>query len=172
MVFYTLEAYWRLGISNLTWQAKIKLHLWSLKVSRSCECLLVSPMKLELWQFFTRNTSQVDKTVLYCTESVVHNCTIFLCSLDVRNIVQGGDPLYAGFFSTQGSGGYTWPKWVRFFAKNNCLGCEPEKKNKFWWKKSFLWPREAVFCDLRSFPKNKDRSPKIRINLPTLSSAH
>ena len=49
---------------------------------------------------------------------LVHNCTIFLCSLDVRNIVQGGDPLYAGFFSTQGSGGYTWPKWVRFFAKN------------------------------------------------------
>ena len=61
--------------------------------------------------------------------AVVHNCTIFLCSLDVRNIVQGGDPLYVGFFSTQGSGGYTWPKWVRFFAKNNCLGCEPENKN-------------------------------------------
>ena len=38
---------------------------------------------------------------------VVHNCTIFLWSLDVRNIVQGGDPLYAAFFSTQGSGGYT-----------------------------------------------------------------
>ena len=34
---------------------------------------------------------------------VVHNCTIFLLPLDVRNIVQGGDPLYAGFFSTQGS---------------------------------------------------------------------
>ena len=49
---------------------KIKLHLWSLKVSRSCECLLVSPMKLELWQFFKRNTSHVDKTVFYCTESV------------------------------------------------------------------------------------------------------
>ena len=30
---------------------------------------------------------------------LVHNCTIFLCSLDVRNIVQGGNPLYAGFFS-------------------------------------------------------------------------
>ena len=29
---------------------------------------------------------------------VEHNCTIFLCSLDVRNIVQGGDPLYAFFF--------------------------------------------------------------------------
>ena len=38
---------------------------------------------------------------------IEHNCTIFLCSLDVRNIVQGGDPLYAVFFSTQGSGGYT-----------------------------------------------------------------
>ena len=38
---------------------------------------------------------------------LVHNCTIFLCSLDVRNIVQCGDPLYTGFFSTQGSGGYT-----------------------------------------------------------------
>ena len=63
-------------------------------------------------------------------------------------------------------------KMSAFFAKNNCLGCEPEKKNKSWWKKSFLWPGEAVFCDLRSFPKNKDRSPKIRINLPTLSSAH
>ena len=31
-------------------------------------------------------------------DNVVHNRTIFLCSLDVRNIVQGGDPLYAGFF--------------------------------------------------------------------------
>ena len=40
-------------------------------------------------------------------DEIVHNCTIFLLPLDVRNIVQGGDPLYAGFFSTQGSGGYT-----------------------------------------------------------------
>ena len=40
-------------------------------------------------------------------KDVVHNCTIFLLPLDVRNIVQGGDPLYAVFFSTQGSGGYT-----------------------------------------------------------------
>ena len=29
---------------------------------------------------------------------LVHNCTIFLWSLDIRNIVQGGDPLYAIFF--------------------------------------------------------------------------
>ena len=38
---------------------------------------------------------------------VVHNCTIFLCSLDVRNIVQGGDPLYAAVNHKQGCGGYT-----------------------------------------------------------------
>ena len=35
---------------------------------------------------------------LLSTSVLVHNCTIFLCSLDVRNIVQGGDPLYAVFF--------------------------------------------------------------------------
>ena len=38
---------------------------------------------------------------------LVHNCTIFLCSLDVRNIVQGGDPLYAAVNHKQGCGGYT-----------------------------------------------------------------
>ena len=47
------------------------------------------------------------EVALYVRRMLEHNCTIFLCSLDVRNIVQGGDPLYAGFFSTQGSGGYT-----------------------------------------------------------------
>ena len=55
---------------------------------------------------------------------LVHSCTIFLLLLLLlgwRNIVQGGNPLYAGFFSTQGSGGHTWTKWVRFFAKNTWL---------------------------------------------------
>ena len=52
---------------------------------------------------------------------IVHNCTIFLCSLDVRNIVQGGDPLYAGVNHKEGCGGHNLPKWVRFFAKNTCL---------------------------------------------------
>ena len=50
---------------------------------------------------------QVEREKMEDGGRLVHNCTIFLCSLDVRNIVQGGDPLYAGFFSTQGSGGYT-----------------------------------------------------------------
>ena len=36
-------------------------------------------------------------------KSLVHSCTIFLCCLDGGT----GDPLYAAFFSTQGSGGYT-----------------------------------------------------------------
>ena len=52
---------------------------------------------------------------------VVHNCTIFLWSLDVRNIVQGGGPLYAAVNHKQGCGGCIWPKWVRFFEKNTCL---------------------------------------------------
>ena len=47
-------------------------------------------------------------------KDIVHNCTIFLCSLDVRNIVQGGDPLYAGVNHKEGCGGHNLPKWVRF----------------------------------------------------------
>ena len=38
-------------------------------------------------------------------DTVVHNCTIFLLPLDVRNIVQGGDPLYAAVNYKQGCGG-------------------------------------------------------------------
>ena len=37
---------------------------------------------------------------------IVHNCTIFLCSLDVRNIVQGGDPLYEEVNHNWVSGGH------------------------------------------------------------------
>ena len=48
---------------------------------------------------------------------LVHNCTIFLWSLDVRNIVQGGDPLYAGVNHKEGCGGHNLPKWVRFFLQ-------------------------------------------------------
>ena len=44
---------------------------------------------------------------------VVHNCTIFLCSLDVRNIVQGGDPLYGSI----SAGREKWPFNVIFFLK-------------------------------------------------------
>ena len=63
---------------------------------------------------------------------IVHNCTIFLCSLEVRNIVQGGDPLYAVFFLHRALEAILDQNEYVFFAKNKCLGCEPEKKNKFW----------------------------------------
>ena len=39
-------------------------------------------------------------------EGLVHNCTIFLCSLDVRNKVQGGDPPYAAINHKEGCGGH------------------------------------------------------------------
>ena len=80
---------------------------------------------------------------------VVHNCTIFLWSLDVRNIVQGGDPLYAAFFLHRALEAILDQNECVFFAKNNCLGCEPEKKNNFGEKnhfcgpgRPFLWPSE------------------------------
>ena len=41
---------------------------------------------------------QTDCGILGACDHLVHSCTIFLCSLDVRNIVQGGNPLYAAFF--------------------------------------------------------------------------
>ena len=73
--------------------------------------------------FFKAEKCSYVSSALICRSktSIVHNCIIFFCSLDVRNIVQGGDPLYAAVNHKQGCGGYTWPKWVRFFAKNTCL---------------------------------------------------
>ena len=60
---------------------------------------------------------------------VVHNCTIFLCSLDVRNIVQGGDPLYAGFFFYTGLWGLCLTKMSAFFCKKQLSRvCPREKK--------------------------------------------
>ena len=109
---------------------------------------------------------------------LVHNCTIFLCSLDVRNIVQGGDPLYAVFFSTQGSAGYTWPKWVRFFLQKTPVYCvNPRKKlnlrekNLFWGAQApgrpFLWPSNfcqiwGSFANYRDLIKARYSNPVIR----------
>ena len=50
-----------------------------------------------------------------------------------------------------------------FLQKNNCLGYEPEKKINLGEKNHFWGPGRPFFCDPRSFAKNKDRSPKIRI---------
>ena len=67
---------------------------------------------------------------------VVHNCTIFLCSLDVRNIVQGGDPLYAAVNYKHGCGGFIWPKWLL------CLGA---KILFFGLQNFFFWAQGGSF---------------------------
>ena len=77
-----------------------------------------------------------------------HNCTIFLCSLDVRNIVQGGDPLYAAVNYKQGCGGCIWPKWVRFFAKNSCLLCFGVKFLFFGLQNFIFFGPGGLFSDL------------------------
>ena len=38
---------------------------------------------------------------------LVHNGTIFFCSLDVGNIVKGGEPLYASVNHKMGCGGHS-----------------------------------------------------------------
>ena len=104
---------WSLSINvmiKLSW-AVCTIHYTVGKAENYCStCLMNWYDNCHLSQLFS-----IQNTALY--QKLVHNCTIFLCSLDVRNIVQAGDPLYAGFLSTQGSGGYTWPKWVQFFCK-------------------------------------------------------
>ena len=57
-----------------------------------------------------------------------HNCTIFLCSLDVRNIVQGGDPLYAGFFLHRALEAILDQNECGFLQKTTVYGVNPRKK--------------------------------------------
>ena len=72
-----------------------------------CEDRRRPRLQKEVWRVAWGSFDSWPKKEALASVWIVHNCTIFLCSLDVRNIVQGGDPPYAGFFSTQGSGGYT-----------------------------------------------------------------
>ena len=73
--------------------------------------------------FKAENCSYVSSAMICRSKtSIVHYCIIFFCSLDVRNIVQGGDPLYAVVNHKEGCGGHNLPKWVRFFLqKNTCI---------------------------------------------------
>ena len=77
--------------------------------------------------------------------SIVHNCIIFFCSLDVRNIVQGGDPLYAVVNHKEGCGGHSLPKWVRFLQKTPAYSVEAW--NFFFWdsKISYFGHRGVFF---------------------------
>ena len=67
----------------------VHAHIYKGRSRRSCQWMATA----ENYCYFCNNSCD-EKDI----EEVVHNCTIFLCSLDVRNKVQGGDPLYAGFF--------------------------------------------------------------------------
>ena len=49
---------------------------------------------------------------------LVHNCTIFLCSLDVRNIVQGGGPYMRFFFYTG--------LWRLYLTKMSAVFCKKQ----------------------------------------------
>ena len=79
-----------------------------------------------------------------CSLDIVHNCTIFLCSLDVRNIVQGGDPLYAAVNHKQGCGGHNWPKLVQFFLQKH-LPISPGRKICFFRTPTFHFWAKGVF---------------------------
>ena len=104
--------------------------------------------------------------------SIVHSCTIFLCFLDGEIQYSVATPYMRLFFLHRALEAILDQNECVFLKKTNVQGVNPRKKINFGEKNHFLWPGEAVFCDLWSFPKNKDRSPKIRINLPTLTSAH
>ena len=76
---------------------------------------------------------------------LVHDCTIFLCSLDVRNIVQDGNPLYAGVNHKEGCGGHNLPKWVRFWQQKHL--------HIVWAQKFHFWAQGVLFSDLFVFSK-------------------
>ena len=78
---------------------------------------------------------------------IVHNCTIILCSLDVGNIVQDGDPLYESVNHKQRCGrhnGYSFllPIWlgreIFFFSVS---------KISFFWPRSFFFPTFSTLIE-------------------------
>ena len=100
-----------------------------------------------------------------------HNCTIFLCSLDVRNIVQGGDPLYAFYFLHRVPEAILDQNECVFFAKKTPVQCvNPRKKINMYENQKEIWTQGGHFCDFQSFYKYRDCFPIIGI--PTLWSGH
>ena len=86
-------------------------------------------------------------------QNKVHYCTIFLCSLDVGNILQGGDPLHASVNHKMGWGGHSWSKWVRFFL------CK--KQLPIWQggKKAFFRTPKLHLDHLVRWPNDQNMSP-------------
>ena len=103
--------------------------------------------------FKAENCSDVSSAMICRSKtSIVHNCIIFFCSLDVRNIVQGGDPLYAGVNHKEGCGGHNLPKWVRFFLqKTSAFSVEDRFIIFFDSKISFFGSRGVFFPTFLSF---------------------
>ena len=94
--------------------------------------------------FKAENCSYVSSAMICRSKtSIVHNCIIFFCSLDVRNIVQGGDPLYAVVNHKEGCGGHYLPKWVHFLQKTPAYSVDS--------KISFFGPRGFFFLTFLSF---------------------
>ena len=108
-------------------------HNWKCDLARSCFILKskqLYPWRVFLCQFQVNllpililMSKCLYETCIFLnvelTSPLVHNCTIFLLPLDVRNIVQGGDPLDAGFFSYTGLWRLYLTKLSAFFCKKH-----------------------------------------------------
>ena len=110
--------------SLMGWHNVLNMTLW--------RCWQVQPKRGNAW---IKNTIY---TQFYCT--------IFLCSLDLGNIVHGGDPLYTSVNHKVGCGGHSWPKWVRFFLQKTAAYMAGSRNSFFSDSKiSFFWPRGYFF---------------------------
>ena len=99
-------------------------------------------------------TLQTDrkKVLIFVTNTLVHNCSIFLWSQDVGNMGQGGDLLCASVNHKMGCGGHSWPKWVAFFLKKQLLRWKGREITLFRTPKfHFLVPGGYFFPTFRSF---------------------
>ena len=94
---------------------------------------------------------------------VVHCCYYISLLLGWWNIVQGGDPLYAGVNPRWDCGGHIWPNWVQFFAKYTWLTRLLEEKNYFGTQNSFSGRWGGIFSRPRSFFGNWGFFRKLRI---------
>ena len=95
--------------------------------------------------------------------SLVHCCYYISLLLGWWNIVQGGDPLYAGVNPRWDCGGHIWPNWVQFFAKYTWLTRLLEEKNYFGTQNSFSGRWGGIFSRPRSFFGNWGFFRKLRI---------
>ena len=92
----------------------------------------------------------VQKMLNGASSEVVHCCYYISLLPGCRNIVQGGNPLYAAGNNKYDCGGQIWPNWVQFFAKNTWLMYLVREKIILAPKNNFWAAREAFFFRLWS----------------------